>query len=417
MSNLICIRASIPFAPKKPTSLLARLLSLVLMSAAVGCGEDPASPTVPDPDFNIKKGTNAASFRVISTGLFHTCALDAKHRAFCWGSNVDGQLGVGTLTTISTPIPVAVAGGLRFRKVKAGVTHTCGVTTSDRAYCWGSNLNGQLGDGTTTDRSAPVAVFGGLLFRDIAVANRQTCGVTLKNVAYCWGVNISGQLGDGTHTDRHTPVIVAGGRRFRHVSTGTTFTCGVTVDRRAFCWGRNFDGQLGDGTTTERLVPTAVVGGLRFRQVIASQGGRHTCGLTLYDKAYCWGTDFAGELGDGATADSRPRPTAVVGGLKFRQIALGESHTCGVTLRYRAYCWGSNANAQLGLGGPLLNRSIPTAVSGGLHFRRVTAGGDRTCGLTLWDKAYCWGSNVTGAVGDGTTNSALTPTLVSPPAD
>jgi alpha-tubulin suppressor-like RCC1 family protein len=94
--------------------------------------------------------------------------------------------------------------------VTAGEFHTCGETTDNRAYCWGLNDGGPLGDGTIAQRLAPVAVAGGLFFAQLSAAGGHTCGRTPAAVAYCWGLNGSGELGDGTTTDRLTPTPVAG---------------------------------------------------------------------------------------------------------------------------------------------------------------------------------------------------------------
>jgi alpha-tubulin suppressor-like RCC1 family protein len=159
---------------------------------------------------------------------------------------------------------------LSFRQVSAGAYHTCGVTTDDRAYCWGSNFSGELGDGTNSGPEScsnqpcstrPVPVLGGLLFRQIDAGVAHTCAVTATDDrAYCWGINFSGELGDGTTTRHFTPVAVAGTRRFDHVNAGLYHTCGVTLAGRGFCRGANAVGQLGDGTTTDRSTPTAVAG-------------------------------------------------------------------------------------------------------------------------------------------------------------
>jgi alpha-tubulin suppressor-like RCC1 family protein len=94
--------------------------------------------------------------------------------------------------------------------VSAGGSHTCGVTTDDRAYCWGSNWAGQVGDGTMVRRLAPVAVAGGHQFRQVAVGGSHACGVTTNDRAYCWGYNGNGRLGDGTTVTRLVPVPVVG---------------------------------------------------------------------------------------------------------------------------------------------------------------------------------------------------------------
>src|SRR5437016_41827 len=143
-----------------------------------------------------------------------------------------------------------------FARVSAGGVHTCGVTSGGAGYCWGSNSVGQLGDGTTTNRSSPVPVGGGVSFAAVGAAGgAHTCGVTAGGVAYCWGCNSNGQLGDGTTTDRSTPVLVAGGVSFAAVSAGSYHTCGLTAAGAVYCWGVNITGQLGAGTTTTRLTP------------------------------------------------------------------------------------------------------------------------------------------------------------------
>jgi alpha-tubulin suppressor-like RCC1 family protein len=220
--------------------------------------------------------------------------------------------------------PTRVVGGLTFRQVSAGEGHTCGVTTGNLAYCWGANQSGQLGNGTRTGpqrcpqlifgdiacSTRPVRVAGGLAFRQVSAGGGDTCGVTTSNVAYCWGDNSYGGLGDGTTTSRLRPVRVAGGLTFRNVSAGQLHTCGVTTTDVAWCWGDNGFGELGDGTRTSRLRPVRVVGGFAFRQVSAGDG--HTCGVTTSNVAYCWGDNSYGGLGDGTTTN-RTRPVRRVG--------------------------------------------------------------------------------------------------------
>jgi alpha-tubulin suppressor-like RCC1 family protein len=139
------------------------------------------------------------------------------------------------------------------------------VSGGGKAYCWGSNLHGQLGDGSHTQHTMPVAVKGVLSFAQVNTGGGHTCGVTTTtNLVYCWGYNGRGQLGDGTLTERTTPRAVTGNRLFRAVPTAGGYagghTCGLTTGDRAFCWGFNGSGQVGDGSTTDRRVPTAVLG-------------------------------------------------------------------------------------------------------------------------------------------------------------
>jgi alpha-tubulin suppressor-like RCC1 family protein len=359
--------------------------------------------------FTITPPPAGLTFAAVDAGGFHTCGVTTSGAAYCWGSNVFGQFGDGTTTDRTTP--VLVSGGLTFAVVSAGPHHTCGVTTSGVAYCWGDNFWGQLGDGNHgRGRNTPGLVSGGLTFAAVSAGGDHTCGVTMNGVAYCWGRNLEGQLGDGTTTFRATPGLVSGGLTFAVVSAGTTYTCGVTTSGVAYCWGYNGFGQLGDGTTTFRTAPVLVSGGLTFAAVNA--GGGHTCGVTTSDVAYCWGWNLLGQLGDGTTADGTT-PGLVSGGLTFAAVSAGTGigHTCGVTTSGVAYCWGYNVYGQLG-DGTTADRTTPVLVSGGLTFAAVDAGVQRTCGVTTSGVAYCWGRNLHGALGDGTQIDRLVPVPV-----
>src|SRR3989442_711852 len=205
------------------------------------------------------------SFAAVGAGAAPSCGVTAAGAAYCWGDNGFGQLGDGTTTSQSSPVLVQAPPGVSFAAVTGGVAHTCGVTAAGIAYCWGRNLEGQLGGGaSTTNRltPAPVLAPAEVSFAAVGAADFQTGGVTATGAAYCWGANGSGQLGDGTNTtNRLTPVPVQApaGVSFAAVTAGAVHTCGITAAGTAYCWGRNVEGQLGDGTTTDRLTPVRVV--------------------------------------------------------------------------------------------------------------------------------------------------------------
>jgi alpha-tubulin suppressor-like RCC1 family protein len=428
------------------TRRLAPVLVPAVVVAALSCREDAESPTAPELAPSLKTTqAQALSFRQVSTGANYTCGVTPDNRAYCWGANRLGNLGDGTTTDRLTP--VAVVGGLRFRQVSAGNFHACGVTTNNRAYCWGLNQTGELGNGTNTGpemcdnffpcSSSPVALAGGLRFALVRAGGNHTCGVTPGNLAYCWGFNAAGQLGNGTNTGPETcvfgracsttPVAVAGGLRFRQMAAGLDHTCGSTPAKRAYCWGSNFFGQLGDGTTTQRLTPVPVAGGLQFSRIAAGQ--RHTCALTPDHRVYCWGENAAGQLGNGTSTGPEvcngfscsTKPVRIVGGRRFLLVSAGGFHTCALTPGNLAYCWGRNFEGQLGDGtntGPEICDQVPCStrpvrVVDGLGFRQVNGGHVHTCALTPNHRAYCWGDNDQGQLGDGTTTDRLTPVPVA----
>jgi alpha-tubulin suppressor-like RCC1 family protein len=249
----------------------------------------------------------------ISVGGVHTCALTSTGGVKRWGKNNAGQLGDGTKFSRSTPVYVS---GLESGVVaiSAGYIHTCALTVDGAAYCWGSDLDGQLGDDRPSVLSTlPVGVIGlesGV--GRISGGGEHTCAVTSAGAAKCWGSNFDGELGDGTTTERFTPVDVSGLQSgVGGISAGYSHTCAVTSAGAAKCWGSNFDGELGNGTTTSSSIPVNV-SGLQSGVAELSAGDEHTCARLSTGATKCWGSNFDGELGNGTTTSSST-PMDVVG--------------------------------------------------------------------------------------------------------
>jgi alpha-tubulin suppressor-like RCC1 family protein len=335
----------------------------------------------------------------------------------------EGKSGTSAITAI--PIP---SGSLVFSALSTGSKHTCGLATGGAAYCWGFNYDGQLGNGSSTsspDLATPLpgAVLGGLSFAAVSPGYFATCGIATSGAAYCWGGNVTGLFGDGSGTNSLVPVPAASGLSLAALSQGDQHTCGLTASGTPYCWGWNHYGQLGNGSTTDSPVPVAVSGGLTFAAIGTSGPADHTCGLTSGGGAYCWGLNSSGQIGAPTsntctlplsrkgTVSCALAPVAVSGGLNLAAVSAGASHTCGVTTGGAAYCWGDNLGGDLG-DGTTTSRPAPVAVAGGLTFTAVSAGLRYSCGLTSSGAAYCWGTNDHGQLGDGTRTNRATPVAV-----
>jgi len=227
------------------------------------------------------QNSGSLGFTAVSTGFQTSCALTGDGSAYCWGSTAFGQFGNGPPSPpfLSTA-PVAAGNGLAFATLDVGSAYACGLDSNGSALCW-SNLNvvGELGFGSSARSNTPAPVVGGLTFAmlDANSSNNilaHTCGVTTTSEAYCWGSNRSGQLGAtgaatctfgtvGAFNCSLFPVAVGGGLQFRSVGVGNEHTCGVALDGTGYCWGRNTSGELGDGTVTDRPLPTLVRAPLR----------------------------------------------------------------------------------------------------------------------------------------------------------
>lgn len=392
-------------------------LMVALGLGLAACSEDATQPREigNQPELAAASTQAPLSFRQISSFSGHTCGVTTTDQAYCWGYNVQGQIGDGTEGG-SKLRPVAVVGGHQFLRVIAGGSHTCGITTANQAYCWGENRFGQLGDGTTTKRSVPGPVAGGIAFSELVAGVNHTCGLGLNGVAYCWGGNSEGQLGDGTIGGaRAVPARVAHEIRFHQLTAGAIHNCGLGKNLRILCWGSNRVGQLGGGTTiARRAQPARVAGNHLFTNV----GGKwsHTCGITTERRTYCWGDNSYGALGHGTAGEVRYAPVIVVGDRKFYAVDGGMWHTCALGPTSKLRCWGGNEFGQLG-NGTTQDRFTPGSAIQDLAFDQMAAGGVHTCGLTVFDgRAYCWGGNNNGELGDGTTTHRTRPTPVADPS-
>jgi len=201
-------------------------------------------------------------FVELTVGRQHACGLTAAGEAWCWGDG--GALGDGTL--IDRGLPVPVLGNRRFRELEAGESITCGLKVDDSAWCWGVAVDGQLGQGNPPRPNTflPAPVSGGLSFQRIAPGRHRVCALDLSGLAWCWGSNYNGGLGDGSGQSQPQPVRVAGDRRYVRLAAGDYHTCALDESGIAWCWGENGDprgaGALGDGTMRSRATPTMVAG-------------------------------------------------------------------------------------------------------------------------------------------------------------
>jgi len=152
----------------------------------------------------------SVSFSTLAAGTEHSCGLVAGGAMYCWGDNAVGQLGNGLRESSPTPVTVS---GLTFTAMATKGYTTCGIS-GDAAYCWGWNELGQLGIGYVTPRSAPqqvtpARVAGSHVFASISVGVWHTCALTKTGAAYCWGLNSDGQLGNDTRVNSAVPVPVS----------------------------------------------------------------------------------------------------------------------------------------------------------------------------------------------------------------
>ena len=268
----------------------------------------------------------------ISTGG-HACAILADGSVKCWGSNDDGQLGLGDAISRLFPSDVAPLGtGRKAIAISAGYKHTCAVLDDRSVKCWGKNARGQLGLGDTKNRGAatlgemgdylPKVNLGtGRTAVSVSAGEVHTCALLDNATVKCWGAGADGLLGNGSTADRGDaanemgdalpPINFGLGRTTLAISCGTSSSCAILDDHSVKCWGNNSAGQLGVGDSVSRgglpadvgTFPAVNLGTGRTASKIAvsTSGISFACALLDDGTIRCWGENLVGSLGIGYT--------------------------------------------------------------------------------------------------------------------
>ena len=257
-------------------------------------------------------------------GFGYVCAVALDGRVYCWGSNSNGKIGSGNTSSALVPSAVKISGALVGKVIKqiepsSAGNHSCVIASDDKAYCWGHNGFGQLGNNNTVNSLNPVAVdTAGVLasktIKQIASGGISSCVIASDDKAYCWGSNNFGQLGNGNLKNSSTPTPVSttgvlAGKTIKQITAGNSYFCVIASDDKAYCWGGGRRGALGNGSTLSLVISTptpvsttGVLAGKTIKQITA--GTEFTCVIASDDKAYCWGSNSSGQLGNNSTINS-----------------------------------------------------------------------------------------------------------------
>ena len=366
-------------------------------------------------------GSEGLPAMTVVAGAAHTCALSSIGEAYCWGNNGSGQLGIGQADYGPHATPAPVVGNLRFTSLAAGGHHTCGLTTTGDAYCWGGNWAGQLGSGST-EGARPTKVPGAFRYSAISTGDQHTCGIADSGIVVCWGDNSLGQMGrGGGRSDAVTygafphpvpgPVVSLVGAVA--IAAAANSTCAVTNGAAVHCWGGNESGELGDADTGRCRISysswyypydheiydvdcSTVPVRVSTRAAVAlSATAVRVCSIATDGELACWGGGNA--LG--------PR---VVTGARLTTVWTLQDAVCGLDAGDDVSCWALGNPVGFPAVRPFGSRTLVGLAAGSGH---------HSCGLSrdAVTVVYCWGQNDLGQLGNGTVGQATTPVPVMPP--
>ncbi len=361
----------------------------------------------------------------VATGEHHTVVLTTGGRLYAWGSNSSGQLGDGTTTSSATPVQVDTSGvldGVEVTAVAAGRDFTLAIGADGRAYGWGQNADGQLGDGTAVSSSVPVAVdtsgvLAGVQLASIAGGSYHSVALSTDGRAYAWGRRGT-WLGDGGALTTSRAVVAVDtsglldGVRLAQVSAGFEHTVALGSDGRGYAWGKNTEGQLGIGGTRPAGRPVAVEapgGPARGTFLQVAAGRYHTVALGSDLRVYTAGNDSLGQLGNGTgarvTTLTAVGTAGVLDGVAVTRVAAGTYSTIVSGSDGQLYAWGLGQRDESGQPGARLPAAVHVDDALRGLVTQISAGFGHVVVLRSAGWTYAWGLNQDGQLGDGTTTS------------
>ena len=330
----------------------------------------------------------------LSAGHQHMLALRNDGTLWSWGSNVLGQLGDGTTATRLGP--VQVGGATNWATLAAGWNNSFALRSDGTLWAWGSNIDSALGDGSTVSRTSPVQIGASTLWDSVAAGAGHSMAVRADGTLWGWGGNSYGELGTGSGSIFSTPTQAGAGTDWRAVSAGSAHSAGLRADGSLWTWGANDYGQLGHGTTTGRTVPVRIGTAANWSAIAA--GLSYTLALKSDGTLWAWGRNDVGQLGDGTTT-SRSAPVQVGSATNWIAFEQGAFHSLAVRNDGTLWSWGYSSDGQLGDG--YAERSTPAQIGAGGNWSLVTAQGFFSVAMRSDGSVWAWGYNFEGELGDG----------------
>lgn len=264
-------------------------------------------------------GIDAFVFKKAACGACHTLVVNEWGQLFSWGCNLEGQLGFNsTDTTERVPRMVKTLGTRVIVQIACGLKHSIALTNNGELYAWGSNSDGQLGLGSNTKMELKpklVSSLAAIPIAFIACGGYHTIVISKSGAVFAWGRNTFGQLGLNDTQDRGVPCQLRTLRNSKvcYAACGEEFSVFLTIDGGVFSCGAGMYGQLGHGNNANEILPRQIMELMGSTVTQISCGKRHTLALVpSRGRIYAWGLGGAGQLGN-RIAQSATTPQVVLG--------------------------------------------------------------------------------------------------------
>jgi alpha-tubulin suppressor-like RCC1 family protein len=397
-----------------------RNAALVILAALILLAAAQARAANPVPGSACATGTSAGDYVLTggsnSGSIYNLMVCNGSTYAGIINFQSTGNVGIGTTSPASA---LHVNGGITVGNDTASCTSANSgelkyLSTASPAFTWCN--------GSAWVPFEYVPYYSVQTAASISVGPETTCSLKSTGALWCWGYNIYGQLGNGNTISQKVPVAASSAFAgpWASISNSISSTCGIATSGSGYCWGLNSTGQLGNGTTTNSTTVPVQISGTWVQLATGGSAAEPsytnapavayvTCGVKSDNSGWCWGGNANGELGNGTTTESNS-PVQVTGSWRGIWPSGYGFHTCGLTTVGALWCWGYGQYGQLGQGNTSDSAS-PVQIAG--TWSSVSVGGLQTCAINTSNALYCWGLNTSGQLGDGTVTNRTSPVQIS----
>jgi alpha-tubulin suppressor-like RCC1 family protein len=351
--------------------------------------------------------------KAIVAGLEFSVALKSDGTPLSWGSDNAGQLGNGTVSSNQVS-PVSVAVENKSLAIAVGNSHSLALKVDGTLLSWGNNSAGQLGiNSPIGSQVSPVSVVNATDIIAIAAGDSHSLALKSDGTLLSWGNDFDGQLGNGAVLgNQFLPVPVANATNIVAIAAGKKHSLALKSDGTLLSWGSDTEGQLGDGAVfANQVSPVPVINATGIIAIAA--GGSHTLALKSDGTLLSWGSDNAGQLGNGTVSGKKASPVSVVNASGIIAISAGDTHSLALKSDGTLLSWGNDSFGQLGNGAVIGNQVSPVSVVNASGIIAISAGGIHSLALKSDSTVFSWGNDSSGQLGNGVvTGNQVSPVTI-----
>ncbi|MFZ4412882.1 MAG: T9SS type A sorting domain-containing protein [Bacteroidales bacterium] len=360
----------------------------------------------------IQLNVSAQTWLKLSCGTEFSVALRSDSTLWAWGANMNGQLGIGSLTTAVSPVQIGTEH--MWKDIVAGAIHCLAIKSDGTLWAWGLNGNGQLGNGNNVNSSSPVQIGIATNWAKIYAGQAHSFAIKTDGSLWAWGHNYYGQLGDSSNIEKNFPVQIGSETNWKDLSGGGFHTLAIKTNGTLWAWGYNGEGELGDSTTTNDSIPKQIGTDTNWSTVAA--GTMYSLGLKADGSILAWGFNGNGQLGIGGNtklskSTMEIQPVMIGEAYDWKSIAAASSFAFAIKNDSSLWGWGFNYYGQLGNGN---STQVDYPVKSGTenNWKNIAAStgflynggvyGMHSMGLKYQHNGICVsGANYTGQLGNG----------------